>query len=79
MAGLCEGGNEPSGSLKAIYRPVAPKKQKHQAAQKLKKMISKTVNETMEDELRARALDGKKSLVSKKRTTSGKSRGAKKT
>ncbi|KAJ4431002.1 hypothetical protein ANN_19595, partial [Periplaneta americana] len=24
MAGLCEGGNEPSGSLKAIYEEAGP-------------------------------------------------------
>lgn len=60
-------------------RPVAPKKQKHQEAQKLKKMISKTVNEAMEDDLRARALDGKKSLTSKKQPASRKPRAAKKT
>lgn len=49
-------------------RPVAPKKQKHEEAQKLKKIITKTVNAAMEDDLRARALDGKKSLLSKKST-----------
>jgi hypothetical protein len=58
-------------------RPVAPKKQKHQEAQKLKKIITKAVNEVMEDDLRAKALDGKKSLLSKK-STSGKAKGSKK-
>lgn len=58
-------------------RPVAPKKQKHQEAQKLKKIITKTVNEAMEDDLRAKALDGKKSLLSKK-STSGRAKGNKK-
>ncbi|KDR21967.1 hypothetical protein L798_02856 [Zootermopsis nevadensis] len=58
-------------------RPIAPKKQKNQEAQKLKKIITKNVNEAMEDDLRARALDGKKSLVSKK-STSGRAKGSKK-
>ena len=58
-------------------RPIAPKKQKHQETQKLKKIITKAVNEAMEDDLRARALEGKKSLVSKK-SASGKAKGSQK-
>ena len=45
--------------------PIQPKKSKFQEANNLKKMISKTVNKTMEDELRKRALDGKMSLTKK--------------
>lgn len=51
-------------------RPIAPKKQKLQEAQKLKKVVSKNVNQAMEEDLRARALDGKKSLTGKKNTAS---------
>nr|CAD7198603.1 unnamed protein product [Timema douglasi] len=43
-------------------RPISPKKQKHDESQKLKKIITKTVNAAMEDDLRAQALDGKRSL-----------------
>ncbi|XP_032686396.1 uncharacterized protein LOC116851250 [Odontomachus brunneus] len=45
--------------------PVQPKKIKLQEAYKLKKMVTKTVNDAMEDELRERALEGKKSLTKK--------------
>ncbi|KAK0178644.1 hypothetical protein PV327_007519 [Microctonus hyperodae] len=45
--------------------PIQPKKTKFQEAHQLKKMISKTVNNAMEDELRDKALDGKKSLTKK--------------
>lgn len=45
--------------------PVQPKKTKLQETQKLKKMISKTVNTAVEDELRGRALDGRKTLAKK--------------
>jgi len=62
---------------KRANRPIAPKKQKHQETQKLKKIITKAVNEAMEDDLRARALEGKKSLVSKK-PASGKAKGSQK-
>lgn len=48
-----------------IDAPVQPKKAKLQEAHKLKKMITKTVNNAMEDELRDRALEGKKSLTKK--------------
>lgn len=49
--------------------PIQPKKTKFQEAHQLKKMISKTVNDAMEDELRERALDGKKSLTKKPQTS----------
>ncbi|KYM97874.1 PREDICTED: uncharacterized protein LOC108778058 [Cyphomyrmex costatus] len=52
--------------------PVQPKKAKLQETQKLKKMISKTVNTVMEDELREKALDGKKTLAKKKPSNSKK-------
>ncbi|XP_014474063.1 PREDICTED: uncharacterized protein LOC106744117 [Dinoponera quadriceps] len=45
--------------------PVQPKKAKLQETAKLKKMITKAVNNDMEDELRERALEGKKSLTKK--------------
>lgn len=52
--------------------PVQPKKTKLQETQKLKKMISKAVNSTIEDELRERALEGKKTLAKKKASNSQK-------
>jgi len=51
---------------------VQPKKTKLQEVQKLKKMISKAVNSTIEDELRERALEGKKTLVKKNTSKSQK-------
>lgn len=45
--------------------PVQPKKAKLQETQKLKKIISKTVNTAAEDELRERALEGRKTLTKK--------------
>ncbi|XP_011700714.1 PREDICTED: uncharacterized protein LOC105457623 [Wasmannia auropunctata] len=45
--------------------PVQPKKAKLQETQKLKKMISKTVNTAAEDDLRERALEGRKTLTKK--------------
>ena len=60
--------------FKISDRPIAPKKQKHEAAQKLKKAITKSVNEAMEDDLRAKALDGKKSLTPKKKASPAASR-----
>ncbi|OAD62772.1 hypothetical protein WN48_07229 [Eufriesea mexicana] len=42
--------------------PIQPKKRKFEEAHKLKQMITRTVNKAMEDELRKKALDGKKSL-----------------
>lgn len=48
--------------------PVQPKKTKLQETQKLKKMITKTVNTAAEDELRGRALEGRKTLTKKKET-----------
>ncbi|KAJ9600065.1 hypothetical protein L9F63_009634 [Diploptera punctata] len=56
-------------ATKRTNRPIAPKKQKHEAAQKLKKTITKNVNAAIEDDLRAKALDGKKSLTSKKKAS----------
>ncbi|KAK3919367.1 3-isopropylmalate dehydrogenase 1, chloroplastic [Frankliniella fusca] len=47
--------------------PVAPKLTgKAVDAMKMKKAISKGVSEAMENELRAKAFDGKKSLLTKK-------------
>ncbi|XP_029165317.1 uncharacterized protein LOC114936313 [Nylanderia fulva] len=52
--------------------PVQPKKTKLQETQKLKKMISKTVNKTIEDELREAAMNGKKTLAKKGASSSQK-------
>ncbi|XP_024887414.1 uncharacterized protein LOC143908909 [Temnothorax americanus] len=52
--------------------PVQPKKTKLQEAQKLKKMISKTVNTAVEDDLRGRALEGRKTLRKKDPSSSKK-------
>ncbi|XP_076232776.1 uncharacterized protein LOC143178155 [Calliopsis andreniformis] len=52
--------------------PIQPKKKKLEEVYKLKQMITKTVNKSMEDELRERALEGKKSLTKKKDSTSQK-------
>lgn len=53
-----------------VDAPVQPKKAKFQEAHKLKKMITRTVNSAVENELRERALDGKKSLTKKTTTNS---------
>jgi len=45
--------------------PVRPKKAKLEEAHKLKKIITRTVNKAMEEELRDKALNGKKSLTKK--------------
>nr|XP_012235669.1 PREDICTED: uncharacterized protein LOC105679917 [Linepithema humile] len=45
--------------------PVQPKKTRSQETQKLKKMIAKTVNNAMENELREKALEGRKTLTKK--------------
>ncbi|XP_078045706.1 uncharacterized protein LOC144474574 [Augochlora pura] len=45
--------------------PIQPKKKKLEDAHKLKQMITRTVNKAMENELREKALDGKKSLTKK--------------
>ncbi|XP_067010801.1 uncharacterized protein [Anabrus simplex] len=47
-------------------RPMKAKKGGAQESLKLKKAVTKTINESMENELRAKALDGKKSLTNKK-------------
>ncbi|XP_012537559.1 uncharacterized protein LOC105837374 [Monomorium pharaonis] len=52
--------------------PVQPKKTKLQESQKLKKMISKTVNTAAEDDLRERALEGRKTLAKRNPSTSKK-------
>lgn len=52
--------------------PIQPKKKKIEEAQKLKQMISKTVNKAMEDDLREKALEGKKSLTKRDASTSKK-------
>ncbi|XP_011306285.1 uncharacterized protein [Fopius arisanus] len=55
--------------------PIKPKKAKFEETHKLKQMITRTVNRAMENELRDKALDGKKSLTKKesKPSTSQKS------
>lgn len=52
--------------------PVQPKKAKLQETQKLKKIISKAVNNTIEDELREAAMDGRKTLAKKGASSSQK-------
>jgi len=52
--------------------PVQPKKAKLQEAQKLKKIISKTVNTAVEDDLRERVLEGRKTLTKKDSSNSKK-------
>jgi len=52
--------------------PVRPKKTKVLEVQKLKKVFSKTVNTAMEDELRKKALDGRKTLAKKNTSKSKK-------
>ena len=52
--------------------PVQPKKTKLQEAQKLKKMISRTVNTVVEDEIREKALEGRKTLTKKNPSNSKK-------
>lgn len=52
--------------------PVQPKKAKFQEAQKLKKIIAKTVNNAMENVLRERALEGRKTLTKKDSSNSQK-------
>ncbi|XP_025993727.1 uncharacterized protein LOC105201085 isoform X1 [Solenopsis invicta] len=58
-------GKKGSAIQKRGNAPVQPKKAKLQEAQKLKKIISKTVNAAAEDDLRERALEGKKTLTKK--------------
>lgn len=45
--------------------PVKAKKVKNQEVHKLKKMITRSLNNAMEDELRESVLEGKKSLTKK--------------
>ncbi|KAM0725121.1 hypothetical protein ACS0PU_008607 [Formica fusca] len=52
--------------------PVQPKKTRLQEAQKLKKIISKAVNTTIEDELREKAMEGRKTLAKKNASNSQK-------
>lgn len=42
--------------------PIKPKKKRFEEAHKLKQIITKTVNKAVEDEMRARATDGKTKL-----------------
>ncbi|KAB0792482.1 hypothetical protein PPYR_14441 [Photinus pyralis] len=42
--------------------PIKPKKQKHQEAQKLKQVVTKSVNKSVEEEMRSRAYEGKRPL-----------------
>ncbi|EZA49319.1 hypothetical protein DMN91_000233 [Ooceraea biroi] len=68
--------NKPKKKGAAVQRrgnaPVQPKKTKFQETQKLKKMITKTVNTVVEDELRERALEGRKTLTKKDSASSQK-------
>ncbi|PSN42900.1 hypothetical protein C0J52_18183 [Blattella germanica] len=75
----------PQGKLKVKTKLPAKTKPKKKTAkkgatgtkratQKLKKAITKTVNAAMEDDLRAKALDGKKSLTSRKKSSPAASR-----
>ncbi|XP_073967749.1 uncharacterized protein [Bombus fervidus] len=43
--------------------PIQPKKKKFEETHKLKQMITKSVNKAVEDELRERVLEGKRSLT----------------
>ncbi|KMQ88373.1 hypothetical protein RF55_12158 [Lasius niger] len=52
--------------------PVRPKKTKLQETQKLKKMISKAVITTIEEELREAAMEGRKTLAKKDASSSQK-------
>ena len=54
-----------------LDRPVVSKKVAHLEADKIKKTITKNLNQANEDEMRDRALDGKKSLLSKGEQISG--------
>lgn len=45
--------------------PIKPKKQKSQESQKLKQVITKTLNKAVEEEIRARAGKSKKVNLSK--------------
>lgn len=40
--------------------PIKPKKKQHEESQKLKQIISKTVNKAVEEEIRARAMSNQK-------------------
>lgn len=48
-----------------LDRPVKPKMKKFEEAHKLKKLISKAVNKSVEDEIRARASSSSKTNLSK--------------
>ncbi|KAH0954703.1 hypothetical protein HN011_006850 [Eciton burchellii] len=61
-----------SATQKRANAPIQPKKSKFQETQKLKKMITKTVNNVAEDELRERALEGRKTLTKKDASNSQK-------
>ncbi|KZC13331.1 PREDICTED: uncharacterized protein LOC107191393 [Dufourea novaeangliae] len=67
---------EKSKKSPAIQRrnnaPIQPKKKQVEDAHKLKQMITRTVNKAMEDELREKALEGKKSLTKKEPSSSKK-------
>lgn len=68
-------GKQKKGS--AIQRrgnaPIKPKNAKFKEVNKLKKIITKTVNNAIEDELREKALEGKKSLTRNNKKTAQKS------
>ncbi|KAF5286074.1 hypothetical protein FQR65_LT12960 [Abscondita terminalis] len=45
-------------------RPIQPKKHKGQETQKLKRIVTKNVNKSVEEEMRSRAYDGQKKKLS---------------
>ncbi|XP_014240346.1 uncharacterized protein LOC106661456 [Cimex lectularius] len=53
--------------LQKKNRPIAPKKAKFEEVKKLKKIITKNVNRSLEEQIRAIATDGQKVHLSKKK------------
>ncbi|KAF5272696.1 hypothetical protein FQA39_LY07723 [Lamprigera yunnana] len=47
---------------KKANAPIKPKKQKQQEAQKMKRIVTKSVNKTVEEEMRSRAYEGQRKL-----------------
>ncbi|XP_050472397.1 uncharacterized protein LOC126864762 [Bombus huntii] len=58
-----------SGIQRRNNAPIQPKKRKFEETHKLKQIITKTVNKAMEDELREKALEGKRLLTRKEAVT----------
>lgn len=67
-----EKGKKGPGIQRRSNAPIQPKKKKFEESHKLRQMITRTVNKAMEDELREKALEGKKSLTRKQTSTSQK-------